>query len=108
MSDFPDDADGEALRKLASHADMGKPMKIDFFVVVPDEVAGSVLATRVQARGYVTSVEHDDPTGQWTCYCGKELVPTYDAIIAAQSELERSSADVGGYTDGWGASGASQ
>jgi hypothetical protein len=30
---YPDDADGDALRRIAATADMSRPMDIDFFIV---------------------------------------------------------------------------
>jgi hypothetical protein len=50
---------GDALRSVASMGcDMTKPMEIDFFV------------------------------DAWDCYCTKLMVPTYEAICEAQSELD--------------------
>ncbi len=38
--DFPDDADGDALRRVAERSDMSKPMDIDFAVDVPSKRSG--------------------------------------------------------------------
>jgi hypothetical protein len=41
MNNFPDNADGDALRCLVeSGADMTSPMVIDFAVAIPDEPTG--------------------------------------------------------------------
>jgi len=99
---FPNDADGDALRRVASHTDITRPIAIDFVVVVPNQIAAESVATRVLMRGYTPSVEQDDETKVWTCYCTKEMVPTYAAIIAAQTELDQLSSEFDGYSDGWG------
>lgn len=103
--DYPDDADGDALRRVATHSDMSMPMSIDFAVDVPSEAAGHAVARAATERNYSASVECDDATARWTCYCVKSMVPTYEAVIAAQAELDELSAPVGGRSDGWGTSG---
>jgi Regulator of ribonuclease activity B len=105
---YPNNADGDALQRVADHgSDMSQPMSIDFCVAVPDESAGNSVSEVATARGYVTEVVRDDDSSSWTCYCRKEMVPTYDAIIAAQDELDELSKPFGGYSDGWGTLGNS-
>jgi hypothetical protein len=101
--EYPDDADGAALRRVQAHgSDMTRPMDIDFAVSVPNEEAGQRVAEAAGARGYRTKVEKDDDSGEWTCYCSRRLVPEYEAILAAQVELDGLSESFGGYSDGWG------
>jgi hypothetical protein len=102
---YPDDADGDALRRVAERSDMSQPMAIDFSVNVPDEPSGGEVARLATERGYTAVVEFDEDSQQWTCYCTKRMVPTYDAIVAAQQELDNISAAFGGHSDGWGTSG---
>lgn len=102
---FPDDADGEALRTIAMESDMTKPMIIDFMVAVPNEAAAEAIANRALTRGYTPSIEHDDENNQWTCYCTKQMIPEYEAVVMAQQELDDLSRDLGGYSDGWGTHG---
>ena len=43
-TDYPNDADGDVLRRVAAGgADMSKPMDIDFFIVASDEAIPRVL-----------------------------------------------------------------
>src|SRR6266542_803878 len=98
-SNYPDDADGQALRRVAETADMSKPMDVDFFVAVPEERAGANIAELAGQRGYRTKVERDSETGKWTCYCTRTMVPTYEAIVSAQKELEDLARPHGGYSD---------
>lgn len=103
---FPEDADGDALRELATRVDISKPITIEFVVVVPNEDGAKSIAARVVKLGYEPSVEFDEETDEWACYCEKCMVPTYDAIVAAQEELDRVGRDHDGYADGWGTFGA--
>lgn len=102
---FPNDADGDALRAIAERSDMSQPMDIDFAVDVPDEASGQGIARLAVSHGYTTVVEHDDEADCWTCYCTKRMVPAYDAVVAAQRELDELSATFGGHSDGWGTHG---
>ena len=104
--DLPNDSDGDALRRLASHgSDLMKPMAIDFAVAVPNEDIGRAVAKSVEALGFEPDVYFDKDTKRWTCYCKKTMVPTYGNVIAAQNELDRLSRPLGGYADGWGSFG---
>ena len=55
--DFPNDAEGDALRRIASHgSDLSKPMHFDFQVAVPDEAAAKNLAQAAQKLGYRAAI----------------------------------------------------
>ena len=99
---YPNDADGDALQRVADHgSDMSQPMSIDFCVAIPDEISGKAVAEVATSSGYVTKVVKDHNGTSWTCYCTKEMVATYNAIIAAQDELNELSKPFAGYSDGW-------
>jgi len=104
--ELPNDADGDALRRLAADGnDMARPMTIDFTVVIPSLAAGHAVAGAAQEIGYRSSVEHDEEAETWTCYCTRHMVASYDAIVLAQRELNRLSGPHGGHCDGWGSFG---
>lgn len=98
-----DDATREAFERIARDgSDLSRPLKMDFFVAVPHERAGRIMADRVADLGFDTSVERDSETGDWTCYCSKVLVPTYDTVVAIEAQLDSLARDIGGYADGFG------
>ena len=98
---FPEDADGDALFQVAKlGSDLSQPMVIDFVVAVPDEKAGLGVAKKARAAGYATEVATDDD-GEWICYCSKEMIANYEAVVVAQEELRSLSASFGGEPDGW-------
>ena len=107
--DYPQDADGDALRRLqADGSDMSRPMNIDFAVAVPDEAAGHAVAEGAQALGYKAEVVHDpgdDDRESWTCYCTRRMVPTHHGVLDAQQQLDEVGRRFGGYADGWGSFG---
>jgi len=97
------DATRAALERIARDgSDLGRPLKMDFFVAVPDESSGHVVAARAATAGFETSVEQDSETREWTCYCTKVLVPSYQAVVAIEAQLDSLARDIGGYSDGFG------
>ena len=103
---YPNDADGDALRRIASIVcDMTQPMEIDFIVDVPSQNGGLRVAELATRLGYRTSVEYDEEDDAWTCYCTRLMVPSYEAVCGAQSELDELSRPLGGRADGWGTEG---
>jgi hypothetical protein len=101
--DYPNDADGDALRRVAACGnDMSRPMDIDYFVVPPDPSSGRAIAEAASRAGYRTELVEDDEDGSLTCYCTKRMLATYEGVIQAQQELDELSGPLGGCTDGWG------
>lgn len=103
MNDYPDDADGHALRRVAAESDMSRPMVIDFFVAVPDQQSGERIAKAADAAGYRPRLDQDEESGQWTCYCSKQMLADHAGVLAAQRELAVIADTVDGCdVDGWG------
>jgi hypothetical protein len=101
--DYPNDADGDALRRVvACGNDMSRPMEIYFFVVVLDRSVGRKFARAASRAGYLTDMRRDDEDDVITCTCSKTMLATYDGVVHAQHELAELSRPLGGYTDGWG------
>lgn len=102
VSILPDDADGDALRRVEEGgSDLSKPMTIDFFVAVPGESSGQAVAEAAEAAGFETEVDQDDESGEWTCYCTRFMPATYEGVVRAQEELRQLAAPHGGVPDGW-------
>lgn len=103
MPNQHDDATQAALERIAQDgSDLNRPLKMDFFVAVPHESGGCIVASRATDLGFETTVEQDAETGDWTCYCTKVLVPTYDAVTTIESQLDAIAREIGGYVDGFG------
>lgn len=108
MNQFPDDETGDALSQFQENGfDMSRPMEVDFFIAVPSEQAGNQLAREAKKLGFNVSVEKDDDSGEWTCYCTKRLVPEYTEIVRIEKDLDNLASSYGGYADGFGSYGNS-
>lgn len=105
MSDqYPNDADGDALRRVeCDGSDMSKPMFINFHVAVPDESTANNLAAVAHKLGYRVAVyASPECTLPWTCECSTRMLATYDGVIATQNELADLTKQFSGQLDGWG------
>lgn len=103
LSKLPQDADGDALRRIAADgSDLTKAMEIDFAVDVPSEQAGKDFAKAIAHLPYQTSLYFDEEEKAWTCYCSKTLIPSYEAILQVQEELTAAGAPFDAVPDGWG------
>jgi len=104
--DENDAATRAALRRYEEQgSDLSQPMTIDFFIVVPNEAVGHVVTVRTAPMGFSSSVEQDPETGEWTCYCTIEIVPTFERVVALEQLLDRLARELGGYGDGFGSLG---
>ena len=103
-NDFPEDADGDALRKFVQGgSDLSKPMLINFQVAVPDEKAATGLVDVARKLGYQVSVYASPECSMpWTCECSTRMLATYGGLIAIQTELAKLASPFGGHPDGWG------
>lgn len=108
MNPMPDDETGNALREFQANGfELSKPLDMDFFVAVPSKKTGDQVAVKVKSLGFKTSVEQDDETGDWTCYCTKTLIPEYFEVVRIEKELDSIAQPLGGFADGFGSYGDS-
>ena len=99
---YPDDADGDALRRVEEDgADMSQPMKIEFSIDVSSEEKARSLAERIAAIGYAPSIFVDEESGSVSIYCAKSMLATYEGLVAAQFELNKLCAPFAAECDGW-------
>ncbi|MGA2776092.1 MAG: ribonuclease E inhibitor RraB [Steroidobacteraceae bacterium] len=102
MTDFPNDADGDSLRRVQdSGSDLSSPMSIDFTIIAPNEHAARTIADLVSAQGLDPSISDNEGKSTWSVYCSKFMLATYDGVVAVQAQLNEIAARYGGRCDGW-------
>ena len=117
MNRFPNDADGDALARIAAGGvDMTKPLTIEVAIHAPSQSAADAIKSAVINAGYAANIEfdegepHDESDPEeveefgpaWTVYTQIAMVPAYDEVIRIQAELDAVAKPYNGYTDGWG------
>jgi Regulator of ribonuclease activity B len=105
MDEFPDDENGDVLRRMAARGiDLVSPRIVDFEHCFPDEAAArafrkSVEATVREARLFESNAESG--TG-WEVQCRVEMIPSHAAITETEERLGGIAAAFDGRPDGWG------
>ena len=109
MTDYPDDENGRVLQSMFdSGVDLTVERDVEFAHRAPDEALASTLAARAKALGYDVEVYEPDEESleegdtDWDVLCTRRMVPTHEAITAAESELARVARELGCREDGWG------
>jgi hypothetical protein len=106
---YPNDSDGDALRKVAdAGADMSRPMVIEFSVDAADEVVARQIAELVAPLGFLPSISQNEDGNSWSVYCAKAILATYDGVIGVQAQLNELLTPLGANCDGWGTFGNTQ
>ena len=118
MALYPNDADGDALARIAADGvDMSQPLVIEFAVAVPDEPSAHAIEKALMKARYKTETYYDEGepdkncaidsddsefAPSWTVYALVRMVPEYHEIIRIQEDLDRIARPIGGKSDGWG------
>ncbi|WP_133408648.1 ribonuclease E inhibitor RraB [Parashewanella tropica] len=102
---FPDDDNGQMLAAMAeAGVDLSKSQDIDFFLVFDEQRdAETALEDLVNSdrEGEVELLFNEEST-KWELIVSIHMMPEYDAIIAAESELHDFAEEYDGISDGWG------
>lgn len=107
--DYPEDADGDALRSIAaSGSDMSRPMLIDFAIDASSKSIAQACLAALEDAGFQATLYQDDEEQRWSVYCPIRMIAEYDAIVRTQKILGELVADLGGTPDGWGTFGNAQ
>ena len=105
VSDFPDDDNGNVLRRmLRGGDDFAKPRDIDFSIVFPSDSAAKEFGNHFVQLGFKVSVEKSncEPELPWDVTVTKYMLPTHAGITEFEETLEAVAARFGGRNDGWG------
>lgn len=102
---FPDDANGDVLRRMeAAGDDLTRPRDIEFTVAFPDENTAKQFAAHVSTLGYPASVELTETVDDlpWDVVVVKHGIPSHKEIGAFEEWLQEAADPFGGRNDGWG------
>lgn len=102
---YPDDANGDVLRRMAARGDdLSKPRNIDFSVVFADANSAQQFAEYFRTLGHNVSVEHSEsrPDFPWDVLVVQYMAPSHEAITAFEDLLQSVADRWGGHNDGWG------
>jgi Regulator of ribonuclease activity B len=104
-TDFPNDANGDVLRRIQKNGgDLTNPRNIEFTVVFPAEISAGKFAEYATGIGDKVSISNSNcvPDLPWDVIVVKRMVPTHQAITRFEETLESAAEPLGGRNDGWG------
>jgi hypothetical protein len=102
---YPNDDNGDVLRRMESHGDdLARPRNIDFTVVFPNEGSAQTFSKRFERLGYKVSVEFTETVKAfpWDVLIVKYMKPAHQEISDFESVLQGEAEALGGRNDGWG------
>jgi Regulator of ribonuclease activity B len=102
---YPNDANGDALRRMEAEGDdLSRPRNIDFTVVFSEKNSADEFAKYFRMLGNEVSVEAKESARDflWDVVVVQHMLPSH-AEISNFEKLLQSVADTwGGHNDGWG------
>ena len=102
---YPNDANGDALRRMEAQGDgLTRPRNIDFTVAFADASSAEQFAEHFRAFGHGVSVEVTERNQDfsWDVVVVQHMLPTYDGIANFENLLQSVADGWGGHNDGWG------
>ena len=103
--EFPDDENGDVLRRMAANGDnLSLPRNVDFTVAFPNESSAQQFARQFHELGYAASVELTETAERfpWDVVIVKHMVPSHRDNGSFENELQTVAGPLGGRNDGWG------
>jgi Regulator of ribonuclease activity B len=102
---YPDDDNGDVLRRLEAAGDnLTLPRNVDFTVVFPEESAAERFAEHFREQGYAASVEFAETVKElpWDVVVVTYMTPSHQEIGDFETTLQKVADTLGGRNDGWG------
>ena len=102
MGRFSADVDGDVLRRLeAGGFDFSKPTDVEFYCYASDVKTAENIAELMQGVGFIADVYEDEEEDSVSVYFKKQMLLTYDAVIAEQKKADERLIAFDTNCDGW-------
>ena len=102
---YPNDANGDALKRMESEGDdLTRSRDVEFTVVFPNELSAKEFASRMSSEGYDSSPELSETVEgfPWDVIVVKNMALSYGEIQGFEAFLQEAADAFGGHNDGWG------
>ncbi|MBX3434610.1 MAG: ribonuclease E inhibitor RraB [Pirellulales bacterium] len=102
-ANFPEDENGEVLRRMASNGDnLEVPRNVDFEHIFASVEEALAFTAQVVNRTDTVSVNWYDERSSWNVRVTRHMIPTHDGITELELSLDQVARKHGGKADGWG------
>jgi hypothetical protein len=103
ISAFPDDENGDVLRRMLEDGDdLSKPRIVDFCFAFTDRSKAVEFTTKVDERDLEVCISFYEERAGWQVIVKRYMVPTHEDITKLEHSLTNRAKSVGGEADGWG------
>jgi hypothetical protein len=100
---FPDDENGDVLRRMHDGGDdLSQPRMMDFCFAFPERRQALAFAEIVDDRDLEVCISYYEEREMWQAIVQRHMVPTHRDITALERRLSAQAESVGGEPDGWG------
>lgn len=102
---FPDDENGDVLRRTERNGDdLNISRDVNFSVVFPSEAEAAQFVANIRGLGLRASMEKSNcvPELPWDVTVTKHMIPAHAEITRLEEMLEDAAGPLGGRNDGWG------
>ncbi len=100
---FPDDENGDVLRRMYDGGDdLSRPRIIDFCFIFPERHRALAFAGIVDDRDLEICISYYEEREMWQAIVKRHMIPTHGDITALELRLAAHAESVGGEPDGWG------
>ena len=102
MGRFPTDVDGDVLRRLEKGGfDFTKPTDVEFYCYASDVHTAEKIEKLMQGVGFLADVVKDEDDDSVSVYFKKQMLLTYDGVIAEQKLADQRLVAFDTNCDGW-------
>ena len=100
---FPDDENGDVLRRMHEGGDaLTKARMIDFCFAFPSRDPAIQFASIVSEKEYEACISFYEERDMWQVIIKKHMIPSHTAISEIEVDLSSRAQGAGGEPDGWG------
>jgi hypothetical protein len=100
---FPEDENGDVLRRMVEHGDdLSKARNIEFQHVFPTKSGALAFLGEVSGEGLYVTISWYADERCWNVQVARHMLPGHCEITAMETSLEQAARRHGGNADGWG------
>ena len=102
---FPNDETGQVLAEMQDAGiDLNVRHNVIFFQLFEKKEQAQAMADHLTEKSPAIKlvIHPDENPNVWDLDCTVEMLPSYDGIVAQETEFEQLATKFNGYNDGWG------
>ena len=102
---YPDDETGQVLAEMdQAGIDLSQSHEVVFFHLFEQESQAQAMVEYIKEHSpsVKCNLHPDETPNVWDVDCTTVIIPSYEAVIEQEGQLEKIATQFSGYSDGWG------